>query len=113
MKISCEDEYKIVTIESKATGLNLSEFVLMCRGAGMALEYHPDSVRAQIPDEHELDKIVQDAVDEIAGGIKEESRYALEAVADKCREWKDAGCKSGWSKKKMLDIIISMIEDQD
>ena len=62
MKLVAEDEYKIVTIESKATGLNISELVLMFRGLAMALEYHPDSVRAQIPDENELDDIISDAI---------------------------------------------------
>jgi len=64
MKITCEDEYKIVTIESKATGLPLSELILMFRGAAMALEYHPDAVRAQIPDEYELDVIISEAISE-------------------------------------------------
>ncbi len=109
MKLKAEDEYKIVTIESKATGIPLSELVLMFRGLAMAQEYDSDSVRAQIPDEHELDKIVQDAVDEIADGIKEESRCDIEAIADKCNEWKNNGCKHV-TKKKMLDIIISMTE---
>ena len=62
MKITAEDEYKIVTIESKATGLNISELVLMFRGIAMGLEYHPDTVRSNIPDEHELDSIVSDAI---------------------------------------------------
>ncbi len=62
MKLRAEDEYKIVTIESKATGIPLSELVRMFRGLAMALEYHPDSVRAQIPDEYELDEIIADAI---------------------------------------------------
>ena len=63
MKLIGEDEYKIVTIESKATGLNISELVLMFRGLAIALEYHPDTVRSNIPSENELDDIVSDAIE--------------------------------------------------
>lgn len=62
MKLTAEDEYRVVTIESKATGLPLSEVIRMFRGIAMALEYHPESVMAQMPDEHELDEIISDAI---------------------------------------------------
>lgn len=64
MKITAEDEWKIVTIEIKNPSGHISEHVTLARGIAFAMEFHPDSVRAHLPTEEELDELITDMIDE-------------------------------------------------
>ena len=62
MKLILQQQDKTVTIETEHDGHSLSEMVTEVRCLLMAQDYHPDSVRSQIPDEFELDEIISDAI---------------------------------------------------
>jgi hypothetical protein len=62
MKIQAEDEYSIVTIVDKTSDVDATSAVRLCKRLLMGLDFHPDSITALMPDEHELDDIIADAI---------------------------------------------------
>ena len=62
MKLIAEDDYSIVTIVDKSDGVTCDEAVGLCRRLLMALDYHPDTIAALMPDEAELDDIISSII---------------------------------------------------
>ena len=63
MKLTLTQQDKTVTIETEHDNHSLSDMVIELRCLLMAQDYHPDSVRSQVPDEHELDEIIANVID--------------------------------------------------
>ena len=53
--ITAEDDYQVVTIESKSKASTLDEFVGMCAGIAVALGYKPEQVAERLPTQEEID----------------------------------------------------------
>ena len=111
-KLTLEDDYSVVTIEDKTNKVGVSDAIQQCRYALGATGYSQDNISALMPDEHELDKIVSEAVEAQNDEYKFEVRYALIAIDEKCRLWQKHGCKHV-TKDKILDIIRSMSKLKD
>ncbi len=112
MKLTTEDEYSIVTIESKETGLSIDKVVQMFRSIAHANEYSSDNIAALIPNEHQLDEMISDAIKAQKEDLEFEVRYALNAIDDQCRFWLKHGYKHV-TKDKMLEIIQGMSKSQE
>ena len=54
--ITAEDDYQVVTIESKSEASTLDEFVGMCAGIAVALGYKPEQVAERLPTQEEIDE---------------------------------------------------------
>lgn len=106
-KLTLEDDYSVVTIEDKTNKVGVSDAIQQCRYALGATGYSQDNISALMPDEHELDKIVSDAVEAQKVDDQEMIRFELDAIDEKCRLWQKHGYKH-ITKDKMLDIIRGM-----
>ena len=62
MKLQLTQNEKTVTIETAFDGHSVSAMVIEMRCLLMAQDYHPDNISALMPDEHELDEIISDAI---------------------------------------------------
>jgi len=65
MKLTAEDDHKIITIEIKNPSGHISEIVTLARGVAFAMEFHPDTVASNLPTEEELDRLLEDMSEEI------------------------------------------------
>jgi len=62
MKITLTQQDKTVTIETPFDGHSVSEMIVEMRCLLMAQDYHPDNIASLMPNEHELDEIISDAI---------------------------------------------------
>tara|TARA_R110000772_G_scaffold82229_1_gene174505 strand:+ start:373 stop:600 length:228 start_codon:yes stop_codon:yes gene_type:complete len=54
--ITAEDDYQVVTIESKSEASTLDELIDIFRGVAVALGYDPEQVAERLPTQFELDE---------------------------------------------------------
>jgi hypothetical protein len=54
--ITAEDDYQVVTIESKSEASTLDEFIDIFRGIAVALNYDAEQVAERLPTQEELDE---------------------------------------------------------
>tara|TARA_R110000850_G_scaffold126014_3_gene244838 strand:+ start:95 stop:298 length:204 start_codon:yes stop_codon:yes gene_type:complete len=56
--ITAEDDYQVVTIESKSKASTLDELIDIFRGIAVALNYDAEQVAERLPTQDELDERV-------------------------------------------------------
>ena len=54
--ITAEDDYQVVTIESKSKASTLDELIDIFRGIAVALNYDAEQVAERLPTQYELDE---------------------------------------------------------
>ena len=62
MKLTLTQHDKTVTIETKHDEHTAAEMVIELKCLLMAQDYHPDLVSAHLPNEYELDEIIDSAI---------------------------------------------------
>lgn len=67
MKLTLEDDHTIVEIELKNPTGHISELVDMTRGAAASLGFHPESIKHNIPNDDDIDEMLQEVVKELGG----------------------------------------------